>query len=330
MFQECVIRGRRLTPARFSAPLAGYTHSAFRRLLAEFGGCGATWTEMLATRQILNESFTESPWLRRRPADGFIVFQLMTGPGDQLERVLDRLGEQGVEAVDLNLACDALAARARSSGSALFDNFDALRTVIGLARQRWPGMLTAKIRLGSRRPDWEPLFVERLRFLEESGVDAVTLHPRFFEDKFKRLARLELIPWAASLTRLPLIANGDLAGHAHVAARASDLRPAAAVMIGRLAVVQPWLFAQWDAPVEVDLAAVWRKMFQYIAEDFAPPVALRRVQMFTKYFSANFAFGHQFRVLIGNAPTLEEVLRRADDFLARSPEILAQPRVSGL
>ncbi len=330
MFRECVIRGRRLAPARFSAPLAGYTHSAFRRLLAEFGGCGAMWTEMLATRQILNESFTESPWLRRRPAEGFTVFQLMTGPDDPLERVLERLGEQGAEAVDLNLACDALAARARSSGSALFDNFDALRTVIGRARRCWPGMLTVKMRLGSRRPDWELGFVERLRFLEDAGVDAVTLHPRFFEDKFKRLARLELIPWAASLTSLPLIANGDLAGSAHVASRADDLRPASAVMIGRLAVAQPWLFAHWDAPAEVDLASVWRKMFHYITEDFAPPVALRRVQMFTKYFSANFAFGHQFRVVVGNAPTLEEVLRRADDFLAHSPPTLAKPRVSGL
>ena len=330
MFRECIIRGRRLAPARFSAPLAGYTHSAFRRLLAEFGGCGAVWTEMLATRQILNESFTESPWLRRRPAEGFTVFQLMTGPADPLERVLARLGEHGVEAVDLNLACDALAARARSSGSALFDNLDALRTVISLARRCWPGMLTVKIRLGSRRPDWEPRFVERLRFLEDAGVDAVTLHPRFFEDKFKRLARLELIPWAASLTRLPLIANGDLAGAAHVTARAEHLRPASAVMIGRLAVAQPWLFAHWDAPAGVDLAAVWRRMFHYIADDFEPPVALRRVQMFTRFFSANFSFGHQFRVVIGNAPTLEEVLRRADDFLSRPQPALAQPTVSGL
>jgi tRNA-dihydrouridine synthase len=285
---------------------------------------------MLATRQILKENFTESPWLRRRPEDGFTVFQLMSGPDDPLEHVLDRLGEHGVEAVDINLACDALAARTRSSGSALFDNFDALRIVIGAARRRWPGILTAKIRLGSRRPDWQPQFVERLRFLEESGVDAVTLHPRFFEDKFKRLARLELIPWAASLTSLPLIANGDLAGPAHIASRASDLQPASAVMIGRMAIAQPWLFAQWHAPTEVDLAAVWRKMFRYITEDFEPPVALRRVQMFTKYFAANFAFGHQFRVLIGNAPTLEELLRRADDFLDRAPAKLVQPRVSGL
>ena len=98
MFDECVLRGRRFAPARFCAPLAGYTHSAFRRLLAEFGGCGAVWTEMLAARQILREDPHGSPWLRRRPQEGFTVFQLMVRATDPLDRILARLGEHGVEA----------------------------------------------------------------------------------------------------------------------------------------------------------------------------------------------------------------------------------------
>ena len=151
MFEECVIRGTRFCPARFCAPMAGYTHSAFRRLLAEFGGCGAVWTEMLAARQILEEDFGESPWLRRRPAEGPLVFQLMVRAGDPLERIMNRLGEQGVRAIDLNLACDALSIRACEAGSALFENLGALQSVLHQARRHWPGLLTAKIRLGSQR-----------------------------------------------------------------------------------------------------------------------------------------------------------------------------------
>jgi len=323
MFDECVIRGRRFTPARFCAPLAGYTHSAFRRLLAELGGCGAVWTEMLATRQILSENFDTSPWLRRRPQGGCTVFQLMVGAGDPLERVLHRLAAQGVDAVDLNLACNARSVRACSAGSALFKNAETLRAVAAEARRHWPGILTVKIRLGSRSPDWEQRFAERLRLLEDAGVDAVTLHPRFFEEKFGRRARMELIPWAASLTRLPLIANGDLGSPEQVRSQADHLRPACAVMLGRMAVTRPWIFAAWDGPVSVDLAAIWRKMFHYIAEDFPPPTAIRRIQMFTKYFAANFAFGHQFNVEVSKAPSLEEVLRRADDFFSRAPATVA-------
>jgi len=212
MLDECLIRGRRFAPARFCAPLVGYTHSAFRRLVADLGGCGAVWTEMLAARRILSESFQTSPWLRRRPQETCLVYQLMIGDKDPVDRVLGRLQEAGADALDLNLACNAKLVRSCSAGSALFDDLDSLRAVLHRVRSLWPHVLTAKIRLGHQRPDWQPRFVERLRLLEDAGVDAVILHPRFFEERFKRRARHELFPWAASLTRIPLIANGDVSG----------------------------------------------------------------------------------------------------------------------
>jgi tRNA-dihydrouridine synthase B len=330
MFDECVIRGRRFAPARFCAPMANYTHSAFRRLLAELGGCGAVWTEMLAARQILSESFTHSPWLRRRPEETNLVYQLMVRAGDPLDRILNRLGEHGVDAVDLNLACDAKTVRSAEAGSALFDDFEALRCVVREARRHWSGLLTAKVRLGRRRPDWQAGFTERLRLLEDAGVDAVTLHPRFFEDKFRRLARHDLISWATSLTRLPLIANGDFVSRAQVEAQADHLRAASAIMIGRMAIACPWIFAAWDHPMDVDLSEIWRKLARYILEDFPPARAARRIKLFTRYFAANFAFGHAFYVAVYNAPTLEDVLRIADDFFSRSPATLDHPVVAGL
>jgi tRNA-dihydrouridine synthase len=287
------------------------------------------WTEMLAARQILAENFASSPWVRRRPHEGFTVFQLMAGAGDPLDRILGRLGEHEVEAVDLNLACDSRLIRSCTAGSALFENLAALRTVVAAARRHWPGWLSAKIRLGSRRADWQAGFVERLRLLEEEGVDAVTLHPRFFEDKFKRRARLELIPWATSLTRLPLIANGDLQGPEDVHAQTGVLQTASAVMLGRMAVARPWIFATWDHPAKVDCAEIWRKMHAYIAEDFQPTAALRRLKMFTKYFAANFVFGHQFRVDVSNAASLDAALDRAGDFFSRNPATFAQPTITG-
>ncbi len=275
------------------------------------------WTEMLAARQILSENFSTSPWLRRYSPEQRTVFQLMVRAGDPFDRILNRLGERGVDAVDLNLACNSMCVRACEAGSALFENLAALRTVLSEVRSRWPGLLTAKIRLGSRCRDWQPRLAERMRLLEEAGVDAVILHPRFFEDKFKRRARHELIPWVASLTRLPLIANGDLTGPEPVQRQAGHFRSACAVMIGRSAIVRPWVFATWNEPVHLDIAEIWRKMCQYIVEDFPPAVAFRRVQMFTKYFAANFAFGHQFNVEVSNAPSLESGALRTDFFRAR-------------
>jgi tRNA-dihydrouridine synthase B len=330
LLDECVIRGRRFAPARFCAPLAGYTHSAFRRLVAELGGCGAVWTEMLAAPQILSENFKTSPWLRRRPWEGCVVYQLMVNAEDPLERVLDRLGEAGAEAVDINLACNAKAIRSRWAGSALFENLDSLRVVLHKVREFWPHVLTAKIRLGHQRPEWQPRFVERLRLLEDSGVDAVILHPRFFEEKFGRRARHELFPWAASLTRLPLIANGDLSGPETLQRQVGRFQSVSAVMLGRMAVARPWIFANWDQSMSVDLAAIWGMMCHHVTEDFLPAMALRRLQMFTKYFAANFKFGHQFKVDLARATSLEDIQRRAEAFFSHSPGAEGQPSVAGL
>jgi tRNA-dihydrouridine synthase len=332
MFEQCTIRGIQLAPARFCAPLAGYTHSAFRRLVAELGGCGALWTEMLAARQILREDFQESPWLRRRPKEGMVVFQLMTRLDDPLERIMARLAEQDVKAVDLNLACDAWNVRNQQAGSALFEDEAALRCVVSEARRHWTGILTAKIRLGTQRPGWQQRLEQRVRFLADIGLDALVLHPRFFEDKFKRRARHELIPWLASLTQMPLIANGDLLEASQVEAWADQLKPACAVMIGRMAVVRPWLFATWDRPlpVPVNPAEIWRRMHDYILEDFPPEVALRRIQMFSKYFSANFKFGHTFHIELANAGSLSELRERAERFFGGSPALVKVPSVSGL
>jgi tRNA-dihydrouridine synthase len=329
MFDECIIRGRRFTPARFCAPLVGYTHSAFRRLLAELGGCGAIWTEMLAARQILSENFKKSPWLRRHPQETCLFYQLMVNGKDPIERVLGRLEETGAEALDLNLACDSRAARSCLAGSALFADLDALSFVIRKVRKYWPHLLSAKIRLGHEGPDWQARFVTRLRVLEEAGVDAVILHARFVEERFKRRARHELFPWAASLTRLPIIANGDLTDPGAIRLRGNDFKSVSAIMLGRIAVACPWIFATWDRPGNIDLASIWDRMHHYIAEDFPPNLALRRLQMFTKYFAANFKFGHQFNVDLARASSLQDMRERAHAFFSRGPATMANPTFIG-
>jgi tRNA-dihydrouridine synthase B len=285
---------------------------------------------MLAARQILSENFATSPWLRRRPGESCVVYQLMVNAADPVERVLNRLAEAGAEAVDLNLACNAKSIRSCAAGSALFENFDSLRSVVQNVRRHWPHILTAKIRLGHQRPEWEARFAERMRLLEETGVDAVILHPRFFEEKFKRRARHELFSWAASLTRLPLIANGNLSGPETFGGTADHFQFVSAVMLGRMAVARPWVFAGWDRPVSPDLAGVWAMMYDYTVEDFAPTLALRRLKMFTKYFAANFKFGHQFNVELARAASLDEMRRRAEQFFSCAPPTVVLPTVAGL
>jgi tRNA-dihydrouridine synthase B len=326
MFSETVIRGIPFRPARFCAPLAGITHSAFRRLVSGFGGCGAFWTEMLAARQILTEDLRRSSYLRRSPGETRLIYQLMIREGDPIEQIIGRLSEIEPDGLDINLACHAPMIRKLDAGSRLFENLPVLAETLRTVRRCWPGLLTVKIRLGRDTPEWQARFAERMRLFEETGVDAVILHPRFFEDKFKRRARHELLAWAASLTRLPLIANGDITGPENLYL----FKPAVALMIGRMAAAQPWIFAAWEKPLTVDYGAVWRTLYDYIGEDFPPEVAISRIKVFTKYYARNFQFGHSFYIAVQNGPTLDAVRERAEAFFASAPAMDPSPGLMGI
>ena len=330
MFKETLIRGITFRPALFCAPLAGLTHSALRRVIAEFGGCGACWTEMLAAKQILREDPLRSPYLRRSPGEQRLIYQLMLRENDPIEQIIARLAGAGPDGIDINLACHAPVIRNLDAGSSLFEDLAALSSVLATVRRCWAGLLTVKIRLGRDAPGWQGRFEERMKCFEDHGVDAVVLHPRFFEDKFKRRARYEHFAWAASLTRLPLIANGDIVGPGTLREHADLFKPAAALMIGRLAVAQPWIFAAWNQPLTVDYTKVWIRVFDCICEDFAPEVAISRIKLFTKYYARNFKFGHSFQASVQNGPTLDAVRERALAFLETGPGVFDEPSLMGL
>lgn len=328
-FDEIAIRGLTLRPARFCAPLAEITHSAFRRLLMDFGGCGAHFTEMLSGRQLLVEDMN-SPSVRRNPGEARLIYQLMIRPSDPVERIIGRIAGADPDGIDLNLACYAPLIRQREAGGSLFENSPGLAAVLQTIRRCWPGPLTVKIRLGSSGEGTRERFIERLRIIDDCGVDALTLHTRFFEDKFKRRARHELFAWAASLTRLPIIANGDITGPQTIRDNPAHFRPVAGIMIGRMAVARPWIFAAWDRPLQPDLGEVWRRHFDYICEDFPPAIAVKRLRLFTRYYARNFLFGHAFNTAIQNAATPDAMRERADAFFATAPALVSEPSLMGI
>lgn len=312
------------------APLAEVTHSAFRRLVAELGGCALQFTEMLSGRALLHEDLRRSPYLKRRPSERAVFYQLMLRPGDAIERIVGRLADVPPDGIDINLACDARAIRQLGAGSALFDDLPALVSVLHEVRRCWPGPLTVKIRLGHDTPECEVRLAERLRVIEDAGVDAITLHARFFEDKRKRPARHQHFDWATSRTRLPVIGNGDIAGARTVHARSALFAGLAGVMVGRLAIARPWVFAAWDRPLEVDHGSIWLRLHDYIAEDFEPDTAIKRMRLFTKYFVRNFQFGHGFDAAVRAAPTMAAARTAAERFFETQPARHAEASMLGL
>jgi tRNA-dihydrouridine synthase B len=326
------LRGITFDPPLFCAPMAGITHSAFRRLLSDYGGYGALYTEMLSARMVPGEVPSTSPWLKRRPGDGKVIYQLLVVDTHHLEACLDRLAPLSHDGIDINLACPAATVQAQGGGSNLFDDPARLRAILRVIRPRHPGPLLVKIRLGRPTPDWRAVLRSRLRLFEDEGIDALTLHPRFAEESLNRFAaRHALQSELAGETRLPLIANGDITGIEYAREHARLFSTSAGLMIGRMAAARPWVFGLWHHPdLEVDLPEVWTRFCHYLAEDFVEKQALIKLKVFTPFFARNFVFGHSFFTAIQSAPDWSTALNRAHDFLTRSPPRVREISLSGL
>jgi len=311
--------------------MAGITHSAFRRLAADFGGYGALYTEMLSGRAIISENAAESPYTKKRAAEGAVVYQLLLNGSEDIAAIVDRLSALCPAAIDLNLGCPAPEIRKTKAGAMLFSDIKMLDTVLAALRTAWSGPLIVKCRLGNDSDTWQRVFVERLRLFEAAGVDAIVVHPRFFDEKLKRKARWRLFPWIVSQTVLPVIANGDIVSRSDIENHADMFEGVKGFMIGRMAAARPWIFREFAGEtVSVDYREVWERLYRYTMEDFEPRKALGRLKEFTAYYSRNFFFGQHLFTAVQNAKSVDAVREAAMEFLSRSPRIVRQPSVSGV
>lgn len=318
-------------PPLFCAPMVGITHCAFRRLLADFGGYQALWTEMLSAPAILHESPTYSTFIRKRAIEGPVIYQLLLTGKEDLPAVLDKLMLCEPAGVDLNCGCGAPDARHIGGGTALFDDPPRLRKVLRNLRRHYQGRLSVKIRLGRQRDDWQKTFAETLKMFTELGVGAITLHPRFAEEKLKRTARHELFSWVLEQTALPVIANGDIVSPDCLRRNPQHFAGTAGIMLGRIVAAQPWIFHAWHNPgYQPDYAGVWERLCNYIEEDFIPSRALSRLKIFTTYYARNFLFGHFLFTAARSAQTVSDLREKVLLFLSANPTVVNKPSLSGV
>jgi tRNA-dihydrouridine synthase len=308
--------------------MAGLTHSAFRRLLGELGGCDLVYTEMLAGTRLLVER-PDSSYLRRRPGDGRVVYQLLLRDARRIEQIVDRLRPCAPDGLDINCGCPAAGVRFIGGGADLFEDGARLDAVLGAVRRAWSGPLSVKIRLG-RAPEahWRERLLDRLRRIRAAGVDSLTVNPRFAVDRLTRPARHDLLPWICAAAGIPVLANGDITGPETLAAHPEYFADCAGVMLGRMAVVRPWVFAAWRHGAGYEppaVSAVWRRLAAYMQEDFPPERLALQLKHFTGWYSRNFVYGHLLAGQVRHLRDTATLMRRMEDFLASSPAVVRTP-----
>ncbi|OKY73893.1 MAG: dihydrouridine synthase [Desulfobulbaceae bacterium DB1] len=316
------VRNLCIHPPLLLAPMAGITHSAFRCLLLQLGGVGLLSTEMLSAKRLPQENAAISPFLISTEAEHPLSYQLLVADKNQLAPAIDRVHQLGGDAIDLNLGCPAPQVRQFGGGSKLVDDAAHLRALVAEARSRTELPLTAKIRLG------EELDETRLNnlclMLEGEGIDLLTVHARLRKEPFSRRPRWEWVGKVKNRLSIPVVANGGIF-NVNDARRCLALSGADGLMLGRGAVVRPWLFQELAAelygtnpPPVIDRAVIYFSFIQQLEARFRPERRLGRLKEFTHYFSKTYPFGLRLASAVQSSHSVAEARERATDFFRRS------------
>ena len=189
--------------------------------------------------------------------------------------------DAGFDLVDLNLGCPAKRVVSCNGGSGLLRDLPLIERIFRAIRAAVTIPFTVKFRMGWN--DNDIVCVELARLAEDCGLNAVALHARTREDGYTGQARWEYIAAVKDAVRIPVIGNGDIRTPEDAAAMV-DATHCDAVMIGRAAPANPWIFRQiaqytaskeatgvgtYDIPTDSDRYRMIRTYFQMLVDEIA-------------------------------------------------------------
>jgi len=320
-YSELRIReGYAIRPAAVLAPMAGVTDNVFRRLIREQGGCGLLMTEFTSADGLARDAARTRRYLYYTEDERPIAAQLFGANSDTLAQAAALVEELGFDQVDINLGCPAKKV-VKCGGSGLLRELPLLENILRRVRAAVRIPLTIKLRAGW---DESSIVVREVgRLAEDCGVEAIALHPRTRLQGYSGQADWSLIAALKETVKIPVIGNGDI-NRPEDAERMFRETGCDAVMIGRAAATNPWIFRQmadyfssgcYDEPAEEDRGRLVVEFFRRLlaAED---PEALGKMKQFASRFTHSVCGGAALRKAIHSSRTTGEILERVETFFA--------------
>jgi tRNA-dihydrouridine synthase B len=341
---EVQIGSVRISPATVLAPMAGVTDTVFRRFIRNLGGCGLIMTEFTSADGVLRAKDKKAKRYLHFYEDEHPISAQLFGSDPQVMADAARIVEDlGFDLLDLNLGCPAKKVVKCNGGSGLLRDLPRIRSIFEAVRTAVKIPFTVKFRAGWN--DEEIVCVELAKIAEDCGLCAVALHARTREQGYSGNARWEWIAAVKDAVKIPVIGNGDVRAPedacAMVAATGCD-----AVMIGRTAPANPWIFRQirqycensksppldglravsfpkgegggtpvklYDDPSESDRYEMIRTYFQMLIEEELPD-ATGKMKQFASWFTHGVPGGAGLRKAIYESKTAPEILTRVEEF----------------
>lgn len=297
------------------APMVDLSHEPYRELVRSFGGCDIFYSEMLNSRMVPNENPDISPYLRFKRTDDLII-QLIGNDPDKIRLSTERVDGFSPRGIDMNMGCYLKKITCHGWGVAMMKDIYGAEKVISAARKATIKPLSVKIRIGQKH-DLSSL-LEFGRMIESAGADFVVLHARAESDGLTRPAKWEYITKLKCELRIPVIGNGDVLS-ASEAVRMFDETGCDGVMIGRGAIIRPWIFREIrellsentisDAPSIKD---VMLYLCDGIEAWFPEETAAKRFKMALPWLAQNLRFGHHFIKTI-KGPALNDMRKQINE-----------------
>lgn len=220
--------------------MAGVTDQPFRRLCHELGA-GLTVSEMLSSNPLVWDTKKSRDRMDYTDEQGIRAVQIAGSEPELMAAAAQFQVELGAQIVDINLGCPAKKVNKKLAGSALLQYPDLVSEIISAVVAAVDVPVTLKIRTG-----WEPEHrngVEIARLAEQLGIQSLAVHGRTRACMYKGHAEYDTIKAIKAAVTIPVIANGDITSP-QKAKQVLEYTGADAIMIGRGAQGNPWLFRE--------------------------------------------------------------------------------------
>ena len=315
-----------IAPATVLAPMAGVTDTVFRRFIRGLGGCGLIMTEFTSSHGVRASLGARKPsktlkYLAFDADEHPISAQLFGSDPNVMAEAARVCQDLGFDILDLNFGCPVNKVVKCNGGSGLLRDLPLVERLLREVRKVLTIPFTMKYRAGW--DDQQLVTVQMARLAEDCGLQAIALHPRTREQGYSGRADWTRIAEVKAAVKIPVIGNGDIVTPED-AQRMVEETGCDAVMIGRAASSNPWIFRQisqflatgtYDQPTQRDRYLMMRQYYAMLMEH-GEKDTVGKMKQFATYFTHGVRHGAQLRADIYHTQEATAILDLVDAFFS--------------